>query len=386
MPDFANPWMFLLLLPLAFAAWRLLRCGRRTGVRFSAVGRLPARTSGWRAYVATAVPFLLVAGLALLVVAAARPRTPREDEDDSSRASDTRSVESIAIVMVVDVSGSMAILDLAPPAVQEKMREWSPRGALFRSGLHQLTEREAAELADVSRLAVVKRLFAEFVNRRPDDFIGLVTFGTYASDLVPLTRDHQTLLQSLEKVEIPKESATAIGDGLALAINRLKGSDLASKVIVLLSDGVQTAESSADPEQVADIARREGIKIHAIGIGTTAHDMPFVDEMGTDRRGNARRFVRYLDPNRENAVFDATQLMNLAAKTHGTYSAANDRQALEEALAKIDALEKTKIDEEEVERASWQLWQEHFQGCLWAGTALVLAALGISLYASRRLA
>ncbi|MGN0842334.1 MAG: VWA domain-containing protein, partial [Kiritimatiellia bacterium] len=195
---FAVPWMFLLFLPLLVAAWRLLRVGRKSGIRFSAVARLPSRAAGIRAQIAALTPFVLLAGLAMLVVAAARPRTPLAHE--------TRSVDAIAIAMTVDVSGSMEALDLTPPG--EKFSD------------------------KTTRLAIVKKLFAEFVERRPDDLIGLVTFGTYASTQSPLTADHPALLEVLKEVSIPQievdaqgrqigdegESRTAIGDGLATAV------------------------------------------------------------------------------------------------------------------------------------------------------------------------
>lgn len=370
---FASPWLFLLLLPLAFAGWRLVRYRRRTGIRFSAIGRLPARTSGWRAYVAATTPFLLLAGLTLLVVAAARPRTPREAGDDAARQADRRSVESIAIVMAVDISGSMSILDLAPPEILAKLRRWQREG-------HSVTESEERALARVNRLSVVKRLFAEFVNRRPDDFIGLVTFGTYAKDDLALTRDHKALLQKLDEVEIPEDSLTAIGDGLGLALARLESATPKSKVIVLLSDGVQTVPTSVKPQESASVAKRRGVKIHSIGIGTTAHAMPVVGEtVDFFRRG--RKVVHDVS-----SAFDEAELRSVAEMTGGRYFAVNDRQALEDALAEIDRLEKTTIEESETERASWQLWRERFTGFLWAGSILVLLSLTLSLAASRRLA
>ena len=131
---FATPWMLLLLLPLGIAAWRLLRRGRRSGIRFSATSRLPAQTAGWRAKLASLTPFILLAGLALLIVAAARPRTPL--------AHDKKSIDAIAIAMTVDVSGSMDALDLAPS------------GTDFRN--------PSKKLEEWTRLSVVKRLFAEF--------------------------------------------------------------------------------------------------------------------------------------------------------------------------------------------------------------------------------
>ena len=129
--NFANPWLLLLFLPLAAAAWRLLRRGRRSGVRFSAVSRLPAKAAGWRARAAALSPWILLAGLALLVVAASRPRT--------SLAREKKSVDAIAIAMTVDVSGSMDALDL------------TPKGEKFSR--------------QTTRLAVVKKLFAEFVEK-----------------------------------------------------------------------------------------------------------------------------------------------------------------------------------------------------------------------------
>ena len=160
--------MLTLLAPLALTAWRLLRRGRRAGVRFSAIGRIAPNAAGWRAKVAAATPFVLLLGLSLLVVAAARPRT--------SLAREKKSVDAIAIAMTVDVSGSMDALDL------------TPRGERFSR--------------ETTRLAVVKKLFAEFVAKRPDDLIGLVTFGGFASTRCPLTADHEALLQVLGGVQI----------------------------------------------------------------------------------------------------------------------------------------------------------------------------------------
>ena len=230
--SFANPLMFLLLLPIAFAAWRLLRRGRRSGIRFSAVGRLPAKAAGWRAQVAALTPLILLAGLALLTVAAARPRT--------SLAHEKKSVDAIAIAMTVDVSGSMDALDL------------TPKGERFSR--------------ETTRLAVVKKLFAKFVEQRPDDLIGLVTFGGYAATRSPLTADHEALLNVLKGVEIPSiavdaqgraiaqdEQMTAIGDGLATALARLKDAKPKTKIVILLSDGVSNT-GAVEPDEAAAAA------------------------------------------------------------------------------------------------------------------------------------
>ena len=174
MLSFATPLAFLLLLPWAAAVWFLYRTGRRTGVLFAATHRLPARTAGWRATAAALVPPLFLLGTLLLIIAAARPRTAL------SRA--RRSVNAIAIGMVVDVSGSMEALDLSP-----SQNEWK------------------------TRLEVVKETFAKFVEARPDDLIGLVTFGGYASTRAPLTADHRALVHVLKGVEIPRAQTDAQG-------------------------------------------------------------------------------------------------------------------------------------------------------------------------------
>ncbi len=347
--SFASPWMFLFALPLGFAAWRLLRRSRRSGIRFSALARIPANSAGWRAAAAAAAPFALVAALALLVVAAARPRT--------ALSHSSRTVEAIAIAMTVDVSGSMDALDLTPPG--ERFSE------------------------DTTRLAVVKKLFAEFVERRPDDLIGLVTFGGYAATRAPLTADHRALLNILGAVKIPSmgldaqgrrigedEQLTAIGDGLATALARLKDAKPTSKIVILLSDGVANA-GVVSPDEAADAAAKMGVKVYSIGVGTHARRTPI---FARDLFG--RPAVQYAD-----MTFDEGQLKSIAEKTGGIYFSVDDRDSLAKALEEIDQLEKTRI-----EAGSWERWDEHFAPFLLAGAFLVFAAVTLSMAASRRIA
>ncbi len=345
--NFANPWLLLLFLPLAVAAWRLLRRGHRSGVRFSAVSRLPAKAAGWRAHAAALSPWILLAGLALLVVAAARPRT--------SLAREKKSVDAIAIAMTVDVSGSMDALDL------------TPKGEKFSR--------------QTTRLAVVKKLFAEFVEKRPDDLIGLVTFGGYASTRAPLTADHAALLNVLKGVEIPSlaldaqgrpisrdEQMTAIGDGLSTALLRLKDAKPKTKIAILLSDGVSNT-GAVEPDEAADAAAKMGVKVYAIGVGTRARRTPII---GRDFFG--RETVQYAD-----MTFDEKQLKSIAKKTGGTYFPVNDRDSLANALDEIDKLETTRLDADVFNR-----WDEHFVSFLVAGAALVLAAVSLSMASARR--
>lgn len=372
--NFAHPLILLLLLPLlALAAWRLLRIGRRAGIRFSAVCRLPVRTSGWRAYATLVSPFVLLAGLALLMVAAARPRSPVGDESADRKGS--RNVEAISIVMVVDVSGSMEILDLAQPATLGKLRNWYRERRRFFPG-SAADESALASLASETRLAQVRKLFAEFVAKRPDDFIGLVTFGTYADTRCPLTADHRSLNAALEAVDIPRgegEAMTAIGDGLGMALARLEKATTETKVIILLSDGEHNVRDSATPREMAEVARNRGVKIYSIGVGTSAHFMPVV--------GETRSGVRLITD--ADAVFNESELKGLAEITNGRYWGVNDRHGLADALAEIDTLEKTEISEETVERI---VWKERGFGFLWCGLALTLAAVSLSLAASHRMA
>lgn len=345
----ANPLFLFLFLPLLAVAWRLLRRGRKSGVRFSAVSRLPAKAAGWRARVAALTPFMLLAGLGLLVLASARPRSPL--------ARQSKSVDAIAIAMTVDVSGSMDALDL------------TPRGERFSR--------------DTTRLAIVKKLFADFVAKRPDDLIALVTFGGYAATRAPLTADHEALLNVLKGVQIPSvaldadgrpiaedEQMTAVGDGLATALSRLKDAKPASKIVILLSDGVSNT-GAVEPDAAAAAAKKMGVKVYAIGVGTRARRTPI---FGRDFFG--RQTIQYAD-----MTFDEKQLKSIAAETGGSYFSVNDRDSLEKALEDIDKLETTKLDADTYDR-----WQEHFAPFLYGGVLLVLLAVSLSMSAARRLA
>ena len=347
--SFASPWAFLCLLPTAFAAWRLLRRGRNRGIAFPAVSRLSARASGWRAKVAALTPYFMLLSLLSLIVAAARPRTPLAHE--------SKSVDAIAIAMTVDVSGSMDALDL------------TPKGQKFSR--------------QTTRLAIVKKLFADFVEKRPDDLIGLVTFGGYAATRSPLTADHQALLNVLKGVEIPSialdangnaiardEQMTAVGDGLATALARLKDAKPKSKIVILLSDGVSNT-GAVEPDEAAKAAAKLGVKVYAIGVGTKSSRTPII---GRDFFG--RESVQYAD-----MTFDEKQLKGIAATTGGRYFAVNDRDALERALEEIDQLETTRIEADAYDR-----WDEHFAAFLAAGALLALLSVTLSMAAARRMA
>jgi Ca-activated chloride channel family protein len=324
----------------------MLRRGRRAGIKFAPVRRLPARTAGWRARVANLAPWFFLAGAALLIIAAARPRT--------SLARSSRSVDAIAIAMAVDVSGSMEALD------------FTARGAS--------TEK--------TRLDVVKEMFAKFVEARPDDLIGLVTFGGFASTRAPLTADHEVLLHVLKGVQVPsvaydangrpvdqEEQMTAIGDGLATAIARVKDADMKSKIVILLSDGVSNT-GAVEPDAAAAAAAKLGIRVYTIGVGTRSNRTPFrVRDMF------GRSAIQYADMS-----FDESQLKSIASKTGARYFGVRDEGGLKAALEEIDSLEKTTLD-----RTAYQRWNEYFPWFLVPGAALLLLAVSLQMFASRRL-
>ena len=170
MLTFGDPFYFFLLLPAAAAAWFIYRRRVRAGIIFSAVSRCAQAGATWRVRASQVLPLLFLAGLVLAIVALARPRTVFSKT--------RRTTDVVAIQMVVDISGSMEALDLSI--------------------------RTATGMDYRTRLEAVKEAFAEFVARRPDDLIGLVTFGGYASTRAPLTTDHDALVHVLDGIEVPK--------------------------------------------------------------------------------------------------------------------------------------------------------------------------------------
>jgi Ca-activated chloride channel family protein len=279
-----------------------------------------------------------------MIFAAARPRT--------TLTRNNRSVDAIAIEIVVDVSGSMEALDL------------SPKGTFSDT-----------------RLDVVKDMFAKFIEVRPDDLTGLVTFGGYASTRAPLTADHRALAHVLKGVEIPKnrvdangrvidqeETLTAIGDGLATGVARLVDAEPKTRIIILLSDG-ESNTGIITPEKAADAAAEMNIKVYTIGVGSS-NRTPFrsKDVFGRDT-------IAYGD-----TTFNEEQLKSIARTTHGRYFSVRDNDGLKLALEEINKLETTKIDRQVYER-----YDEHFAPFLLWGAFMVACALTLNMHLTRRM-
>ncbi|MBN1394694.1 MAG: VWA domain-containing protein [Pirellulales bacterium] len=310
---FQDPLWLLMLLPLAALAWLIAR-RRRSAVTYSSVDILRSlpRTAAQR--VRRMLPWLSAAGMALLIVALARPQHGREEY--RIRA------EGIAIEMCIDRSGSMEAMDFELDGKR------------------------------VNRLAVVKDVFHKFVAGddklpgRTDDMIGLVDFGGFAEAKCPLTLDHEALLELLKTVKIPQpikdsqgrvinmrllqlENMTAIGDALTLSVERLEKVKAKSKIIILLSDGENNA-GAVDPAAAAQLAKSLGIKVYAIGIGATGR-APF---LVTDPIG--REVVQWA-----NVELDERTLRMIADVTGGKYYSAQNTDALKDVYTDIDNLEKT---------------------------------------------
>lgn len=345
---FACPYYFVLLIPAAVAVWLVYRRRPGKGLLFAAAFRIPNIVPTWRIRAGILLPILFFAGLFMLLVAAARPQL-------TSIHRVRRTMDAIAIMMVVDVSGSMQALDLS---IQ------TPLGLKYQT-----------------RLDVVKQTFADFVSQRPDDLIGLITFGGYATTRVPLTADHEALLAVLQAVEIPKqvfddkgqilnqeELLTAIGDAIATGCARLRNAETKTKIMVLLSDG-ESNTGIIEPETAIKMATELGIKVYTIGVGTTGR-APF-----KARDAFGRETIRYA-----NVILDEASLKRIAKETGGQYFNVRDPQGLKKALEDINSLERTRI-----ERHEYGQYHELFPRFLFSGLALVIFGLGLNMALLQRI-
>lgn len=322
--------LFLVLLWLAPVVY-WLASRRRSAVQYSSLDLLDHAPHSLRARLTWVPPILLALAVALLAVAMARPRTP----DAQTKVSR----EGIAIMMVVDRSGSMNARDL----VQDDY--------------------------SVDRLTVVKDVFHKFVlggggsgRGRPDDMVGLIAFARYADSLCPLTLDHGNLVaiaDDLQVVDQQEEDGTAIGDALALAVERLRRYKARSKVIILLTDGANNT-GAVEPPRAAELAASQNIKVYCVGAGTNGVAPYPVRSPLTGRIEWAPMPVR----------IDEQTLQDIADKTGGQYFRATDRHTLSRVYEKIDTLERTKVTE-----FRYLQYTEHYGSFVIAALGLLAGAL-----------
>lgn len=293
LPDvtFANPeWLWGLALLPVLAAWYVWQRGRRApGLQYSTLQPFARVRPTLRERLVHA-PFLLrLLALGLLIVAVARPRTTSQGENVYT--------EGIDIVLVLDISGSMLAEDFRP-----------------------------------NRIEAAKSVAQEFIDGRPNDRIGLVVFSGESFTQCPMTLDHRVLKNLLLQVRTGIiEDGTAIGMGMAQGVNRLKESKAKSKVMILLTDGVNN-RGEIDPITAGQIAQSFDIRVYTIGVGTMGQaPYPAQTPFG---------IVRQMVP----VEVDEKTLRSIAEMTGAHYYRATGNRALREIYQEIDRLEKTRIE------------------------------------------
>ncbi len=313
--SFANPEFFwlLLLLPLAILWYFFKRNELSASLRISSIkgfanaGILPKLK-----------PLLFIfrlLALAAIIVAMARPQT----EDISTR---TKTTKGIDIVMAIDVSSSMLARDLKP-----------------------------------NRLSALKEVASDFIKERPNDRIGLVAYAGEAYTKTPITSDKSIVLNSLREITYGQlNDGTAIGMGLATSVNRLKESKAISKIIILLTDGVNNS-GFIEPQTAADLAVEYGIKTYTIGLGTNGNAL---SPIAYNADGSFRYGMRQVE-------IDEKLLQDIAQATGGQYFRATDNEKLEAIYEEINKLEKTEIEE-----FKYYKYEEKFRPWVFLAGALLL--------------
>jgi len=316
--EFYSPWFLLLFLALIPLLILDVRKKKRAGITVPTTENMQESKS------ILFVLFLLKISkyiiLSSLIIAIARPRTftISQDQDDN---------KGIDIMLSVDVSLSMLARDLEP-----------------------------------DRLTALKNIAKRFVDKRPGDRIGVVTYSGEAFTKVPVTSDHAVVIDELENLNTQElQPGTAIGEGLSVAVNHLKNSKAKSKIIILMTDGVNTIENAMPPQVGAQLAKSNGIKVYSIGIGTNGYAlMPTSIDIFGD-----------LVFSETEVKIDEPVLREIAQTTGGKYFRATSNQSLEQVYEEINQLEKS-----ELKSTKLYNYQEYFRIFLWIALAtLIMDAL-----------
>lgn len=295
--SFADPLWFLLLLLLPLYIWWRVKKAENSlpTVKIPTVEAVKGSGS-WKTFLRKYLWWLQPLAFTLVVVALARPQDALTEEKVTT--------EGIDIVMALDISGSMLARDFEP-----------------------------------DRLEASKNTAIEFVDNRKDDRMGLVVFAGESFTQCPITTDHSILKKLTSELKSGMvEDGTAIGMGLATAVNRLKDSDSDSKVIILLTDGVNN-KGFINPKTAAETAKEYGIKVYTIGVGTQGQaPYPQRDIFG-------RTVLQYME-----VQLDEELLKEIAEMTKGKYFRATDNNSLRNIYNEIDKLEKTEIEVTSIKR------------------------------------
>ncbi len=318
--EFANPQFFWLLLALPVALlWYFFKHKKEVAsLKISSIKGFSV--SHWTSKLRPLLFVLRLLSLALIVTALARPQT----EDISTR---TKTTKGIDIVMAIDISSSMLARDLKP-----------------------------------NRLSALKNVAADFIKKRPNDRIGLVGYAGESYTKTPITSDKSIVLNALREITYGElEDGTAIGMGLATSVNRLKESKAISKVIILLTDGVNNS-GFIEPKTAADLAVEFGIKTYTIGLGTNGNAL---SPVAYNRDGTFRYGMRQVE-------IDEELLKEIAHATGGKYFRATDNEKLEEIYDEINKLEKTEIEE-----FKYYKYEEKFRPLILLAGVLLLLEWGL---------
>ena len=322
---FANPgYLFLLLLLIPVIGWYIYELRKAdASIQIGDTRVIQKQPKSLRVRLLH-LPFILrVAAITLLSLALARPQLTNRWSSEST--------EGIDIMMALDISGTMLAEDLKP-----------------------------------NRLEAAKQVASDFVLARPNDQIGLVVFAGESFTQCPLTIDHAVLVNLFQSVEYGMiEDGTAIGLGLANAVNRMKDSQTKSKVIILLTDGSNN-RGDIDPQTAAEIAKTFGIRVYTVGVGSYGQArVPVQTPIGT----------QYITTDSE---FDETTLQRIAQTTGGQYFRATDNSSLKKIYEQIDQLEKTKLRVREYSKHT-----ENFAPFLYAALLCILGEILLRYFVLR---
>lgn len=319
--SFLNPeffWLFLLL-PVAIA-WLFWK--RKEATATLKMSSVKGFSSTWKTKLKSFLFVFRILALSSLIIAMARPRTV----DISSQ---TKSTKGVDIVMAIDVSGSMLAKDLKP-----------------------------------NRMEALKKVAANFIEGRPNDRIGIVVYAAEAYTKTPVTSDKAIVEDAIRGIEYNPvlQDGTGIGMGLTTAVNRLKDSKAKSKVIILLTDGVNNS-GFIEPETASQIAKDFGIKVYTIGIGTNG-----MAEFPYAYAPNGKGFLFKMMP----VEIDVNLLQTIAKNTGGKYFRATSNSKLEEIYKEINKLETTEIQE-----LKFYDYDEKFRPFVWVAGILILIEIGL---------
>ena len=310
---FGQPWLllFFLLIP-ALIYWKYNK-GRKqvAAIGITSIKGL-AESKSWKNYFQQ-FPFILrMLALACIIIALARPQT-RFDETQ-------REGQGIDIILAIDVSGSMTAQDFTP-----------------------------------NRMEAAKKVAEEFVDARPSDRIGVVIFAGESFTQCPLTTDHYVLKSQISQIRNGLlEDGTAIGSGLATSVDRLKNSKSKSKVVILLTDGMNNG-GLIDPSTALEIAKTFHVKVYTIGVGTDGYaPTPVSTPLGIVMQS-------------QKVSIDEDLLKNIAKQTGGQYFRATDNQSLKKIYGQIDQMEKSKV-----QITTFHHYTEKFYPFVFAALALLL--------------